>query len=765
MLFRKLLRTMKLYKAQFLSMVLMIALGIGVFVGFNMEWVSIEENMSSFFEETGFADYRIVSEKGFTKEDCEKVSGIAGVQSAARYLSVNVDVKEKSGDNVALTITEDKNVSGFLLMEGEDYDKESEDGIWLSDQYARKNEIGTGDSLTFVYQGMEFQGTVKGLIKSGEYMICVRDESQLMPDFTTYGFAYISPAFYEKESGMDYYPQIHVLSEMERKAFIEQVDQVLGDTPVILTKDETISYSEAKGEAQEGKIMGSILPVLFLLIAVLTMITTMHRIAAKEKTQIGTLKALGFRDKKILRHYTSYAFFIGVVGGAAGILLGYLIAWFIMNPDGAMGTYLDLPEWKLRMPWFCVVILIAILVLLTLIGYLSVKKMLKGTAADALRPYVPQKVKALRIERGRLFHKLSFGTRWNLRDCMRHKSRSAMSLLGIIGCTLLIVCALGMRDTMNAFLDMYYDGALGYESRIYLSENASEEEIEETLEKYQGDWSASLSVQLEEKTVSLDIYGLTHDLVRFPDPDGNYISLETEDSASEEGAYICMRLVDEFDLKPGDEFRVSPYGSDQSYTLKVAGRIRSVSENIVITPEYADEIGISYKTDSVYTNAVKEEIPSQSFIKSVQSKQKIMDSFDTFIAMMNSMIYILVLGAMLLGLIVLYNLGVMSYTERYREMATLKVVGFKDKKIGRLLIGQNMWMTFLGVLIGLPLGIGVLKYLLDKMASEYEMMLVIGLMTCILSIVLTFGVSLLVSFLVARKNRKIDMVEALKGAE
>lgn len=789
MLFRKLLRTMKLYKAQFLSMVLMIALGIGVFVGFNMEWVSIEENMSSFFEETGFADYRIVSEKGFTKEDCEKISGIDGVQNAARYLSVNVDVKEKSGDNVALTITEDKDVSGFLLMEGEDYDKESEDGIWLSDQYARKNEIGTGDSLTFVYQGMEFKGTVKGLIKSGEYMICVRDESQLMPDFTTYGFAYISPAFYERVLGMDYYPQIHLLSETEKKELVEQVDHVLGDTPMILTKDETISYSEAKGEAQEGKTMGSILPVLFLLIAVLTMITTMHRIAAKEKTQIGTLKALGFRDKRILRHYTSYAFLIGVVGCTIGIFLGYQIAWFIMNPNGAMGTYLDLPEWKLRMPWFCVVILIGILILLTLIGYLSVKKMLKGTAADALRPYVPQKVKALLIERGRLFHRLSFGTRWNLRDCMRHKSRSAMSLLGIVGCTLLIVCALGMRDTMNAFLDMYYDGALGYESRIYLSENASEEEIEEVLKKYQGDWSASLNVQLEEKTVSLDIYGVSHDLVKFPDAEGDYISLKTEaiastnadavDSASVsakdsdvvketnsgEGAYICMRLADEFDLKPGDEFSVSPYGSDQSYTLKVAGRIRSVSENIVITPEYADEVGITYKKDSVYTNAVKEDIPSQSFIKSVQSKQKIMDSFDTFIAMMNSMIYILVLGAMLLGLIVLYNLGVMSYTERYREMATLKVVGFKDRKIGRLLIGQNLWMTFLGVLIGLPLGIGVLKYLLDKMASEYEMMLVIGPMTCILSVVLTFGVSLLVSFLVARKNRKIDMVEALKGAE
>lgn len=129
------------------------------------------------------------------------------------------------------------------------------------------------------------------------------------------------------------------------------------------------------------------------------------------------------------------------------------------------------------------------------------------------------------------------------------------------------------------------------------------------------------------------------------------------------------------------------------------------------------------------------------------------------------MILILILAAIVLGVVVLYNLGVMSYTERYREMATLKVVGFRDRKIGKLLIGQNLWVTLLGVLIGLPAGIGVLSYLLSALAQDYEMKLVLGPLTYVLSIVLTFGVSLGVSLLVARKNRNIDMVEALKGAE
>lgn len=122
-------------------------------------------------------------------------------------------------------------------------------------------------------------------------------------------------------------------------------------------------------------------------------------------------------------------------------------------------------------------------------------------------------------------------------------------------------------------------------------------------------------------------------------------------------------------------------------------------------------------------------------------------------------------GAILLGAVVLYNFGIMSYTERYREMATLKVVGFKDKKIGRLLIDQNMWLSPTGVVIEIPLGILTLDYLLKTLAGEYEMSLTVSAVAYIISVMLTFGMSLPVSLMVARKNKKIDMVEALKGAE
>lgn len=759
MLWKKMFRTAWQYKGQFVSMILMVMLGVGMFVGFNMEWTSIEHNMFSFFEEGNFADYRLVDERGYSADELDKIKSIDGVDDAARFLSVDVDVKERDGDTLNLAVTTNFNVSSFVLTSGEKYDETSEDGIWLSDQYAGKNDFKIGDKLTLVYSSLEITGVVKGLIKAPEQMICVRDETQLMPDFSTHGFAYVSPALYKKALKFEYYPQINVKSNLDKTEFSEKVNEALNTTTVILTKDETIAYSQAEGEVSEGKTMGSILPVLFLLIGLLTMITTMHRLTAKEKTQIGTLKALGFHDGKIALHYTSFAFFVAVVGSALGILMGYGVAYFIMNPNGSMGTYLDLPRWQLIFPWFCTLAIILIICALTFIGFLSVKEMLRGSAADALRPYTPKKMKPMAIEKTKTFHKLSFGTRWNMRDIVRHKSRTAMSLIGIIGCTILVLASFGMKDTMNAFLNMYYDNGLNYSSRIYLSESATNDEKQEIIDKYQGDYGASVSVQLEEKTISLDIYNITHDKIRIMDEKTNKIDI------SDDGAYICMRIAEKFGLKAGDKFSVSPFGTDETYDLKVTGIFRSVSENVIITQKYADDLGIEYKIDSVYTDADKKDIEQSSAIKSVQSKQMIMDSFESFLAIMDMMIYLLVGGALLLGIIVLYNLGTMGYTERYREMATLKVVGFRDRKIGRLLAGQNIALSIVGIILGIPLGAWALSYLLKTLASEYEMKMAIGALSYIVTAVITVGMSFLVSLLVARKNKKIDMVEALKGQE
>ena len=764
MLLRKLFRTLWQYKAQFISMVIMVALGIGVFLGFNVEWYSLEVNTRELYEATGFADYRIYSDKGFSSADLEAVKAIKGVDDATRFLSLNVAVKDDT-DTLALTVSENMDVSGILVMQGEPYSADDPDGLWLSDSYAAANGISLGDPLTLTYQRITISGTVRGLVKASEYMICLPDSTQMMPGYSSYGFVYISPAMLERSIPAMYraligslYHQINVKSSLDKPEFVEAADKALGSTRLILSRDETVSWAETQGEVNEGKTMASILPVLFLAIAILTMVTTMHRICASEKTQIGTLKALGFKDRRILVHYSAYALMIGIVGTLLGIAIGYGLGWFIMNPDSAMATYIDVPSWTLHAPRFSWYVIIAINIFLTVIGFLSVRKMLKGTAADALRPYSPKRMKHLKFEETKRFKRLGFGTKWNLRDCVRHKARSLMTLFGIIGCMVLLVGGLGMKDTLDAFLDVFYEQSINYRIRVNLdADNMTPEEGKALAEELEGDWAASRAVQIGDKGYSLEIYSVTRDKVRFADEDMKIIPL------TDDGAYICSRIAREYGLRAGDELSFSPYDSNEHYTVRVAGVLDSMTEGIFMTDAFADKTGISYSVSSVFTD--KTEIPDSPHILNTQSKQSIMDSFDTFMDLMNKMIWLLVIAAVLLGIVVLYNLGVMSYTERYREMATLKVVGFKDAKIGRLLISQNLWLTVLGILIGVPAGIGVLQYLLTALASEYELKLTLGLPTWLVSILLTFGVSLIVGLMVARKNRHIDMVAALKTAE
>ena len=761
MLFKKLLRTIWHYKAQFISMILMVMLGVGVFVGFQGEWYSIERDTHSFYDNTGFADFRLVSKTGYSVSEYEKIKEIDGVKDSSRYLSINTN-ETKENDIISLNVTSNINVSGFLVTSGEKYDENSTDSIWISDQYAKKNNYNLGDEIKLKYGGISLKGIVKGLIKSSEYLICVPDENQVMPDYNKYGFVFISPAMLKKVLGFEFYTEIHVISDMKKNDFIDSANQALSKTNLILSKDEVVSYSEVQGEATEGKTMASILPVIFLSIAILIMATTMQRLTINEKTQIGTLKALGFRDRRITRHYTLFGLFIGIVGSILGIALGYFIAWFIFNPSGSMGTYFDLPSWNIYVPWWTYLVILGIILLMTLISYLSAKNMLKGTAADALKPYTPKAMKRLKIEDSNAWRKLKFATKWNIRDLFRHKARSFMTLFGVFGCMILLVASFLMMDSMVGFVNKFYNGSMNYESEVILKDDITIDKALEIVDYYKTDYSSSTPISYNDEGITMDIYNVSNNYVRFLNNNMNYINLK------DDGIYLGQRLIEKNNLKIGDTIKVSLYGTDKTYEFKIAGTLRTLTKGIIMTEKYAKANSVEYKINRLYTKLKIDEINNNdysNYISTIKSRNDIIKSFDSFMNVMYTMIGALIVLSIILGIVVLYNLGTMSYFERYRELSTLKVVGFKDKKIGKLLITQNLWLTIAGIILGFPIGVWITAILTKALASEYEIKIIFGWMTFVIPLVLVLGVSLFVSFMVSKKNKKINMVEALKVPE
>ena len=754
MLFKKMLRTLRNYKAQFISMIIMIAIGVGVFAGFSGEWYTIKKDSEYFYNLDGFSDYRISNSLGFTESDLEKIKAIDGVDDATLYL--NVETRTKDDDILDICTSSNMDVSGFTVIKGEEYDSENVGGIWLSDMYAKANKIKVDDYIRITFKGYEVALKVKGLVKSSEFLICVLDKTQMMPDYKNSGYGFVTTKSIEMALGSSFYTQINVKSNLDKIEFEKKAFEALGNSYIVLSKDEVVSYSEVQGEINEGRTMACLIPSLFFLIALLTLITTMSRLVSNEKMQIGILKALGFKDRKIIRHYVSYSGFIGICGSVVGIGFGYLLCWYIMNPHGPMGTYFDLPKWNLYIPWYVWVVILAMNLVLLLIGYLSVKHILKGTAADALRPYTPKKMKPLVIEKTKWFHKRRFSFRWNIRDVFRHKARSLMSVFGVIGCTVLLVATFGTKYLLQGFVTDYYDKPMHYEVRINLNEHTPNEKALELATLYEGDLTGSQPIKINEELYYLEVYNLNSGLVNILDIDTKVIK-----EVKNTGAYVPKKTAKELGLKVGDIIEIESFMTKEKYEVEVIEITRSLTGSIVVTSDYADSLNLNYEYNQIYTKT--KTIADNEIISSTQTKKNIIDSFMAIMNVMDTMVVLLALASVILGIVVLYNLGILSYLERYRELATLKVLGFKDKRITSLLVTQNMWMTLFGMILGAPLGVWVLKALMDLLASDYDIKLSLDPRMFIYSFILVLLTSLFVSYMVARKNKYIDMVEALKA--
>lgn len=762
MLFKKILRTFRVYLAQSISMILMITIGVGIFVGFNMEWKTIEYNVDNFFSDCNAADYTIYSDYGFDKTKAEMIEKVEGIDIVSRQLSIDTTYDDAT---LTLNVVDNYKLNTFYLIDGLDYDNSLE-GIWLSDSFAQKKNIKVNDNIDISFKGISLNVKVIGLIKQADYLVCMpQGGSQLLPDFNKYAFFYTNPYTIRSFNVLNY-SKLLVKSSLSKEEVTNKVSEALDSNLLVLDLSQNTSYALADGEKEEGITMSSILPWFFLFIGILSMVTTMDRIARSEKVQIGTLKALGFKNRSIILHYLLFPLLIAALGSILGIILGYGVCYYIMNPNGSMGVYFDMPSWNMKMPWFCILVVLLMDIVLILTGYLSVKRMLKGSASDALKKYIPSKTKALRIEKFKIWNKLSFTSRWNLRDTFHHKARSFMTLFGIVGSMILLFASFAMRDSVKKYIDNYENKILMYETKINLdnSDNIDYDAFNtlarDIAKEYSGDTLSSNSVKYKNETISLNIYNIKNDTYHFINRNNDEIALPSD------GALVCWRLKNENNLKIGDTIKVSFYGSNDELELKVSGFSMSSGEkSIEVSEEYINQIYSKYSINSIFTKELSKNIKDNEIISSKMTKDDVMKSYDTLLDLMDTMLILLIAAAVILGVVVLYNLGLMSYVERYKEFATLKVVGFKNKDISKMMVKQNVWMTIIGIVIGIPLGYLVLKLCLDALASEYEMKIYTGWLTYVMSIVFTFIFSFVVSLIVQRKNRKISMTEALKGNE
>ncbi len=756
MLARKMLRDIAKHKAQFISIFLMAFLGVFVFAGVGGESVGLEVNVNNFYEDTNLADGWIYS-YGINELFMDQVNALGATTQMERQLVVDSVANFSNDPDITLHFVENNTISKFYLLEGEKIDINDSDGVWLDKSFADAKGLKVGDNISFEFEGYEIEKKIRGLGYSPEYVYHA-STSSVIPDFNKIGFAYMSYKAFP-EDNISY----NVL-EVKFDGTPENYNDILsyhmdGYYSSFVERSEHTSVSQFADEMDQHRMMGDIFPVVFILIAMLILLTTMTRIITHQRTQIGILKASGFKNSSIILHYISYGFWLVLAGSILGLILGPMTLPQLFYPS--MSATYKLPSWDPAWSMNFVYVAVLMVLMSLAVSYYSVKSISDEKPADTIKPKVPKISSSGFLEKLSIWKRLSFNVRWNWRDAKRNKFRALMTIIGVIGCSALLVCAFGMYDGMNDLKEWEYNQINHYDSKLVIDENATDSVIDDVAEAVNGEKLMESAIEIEsdngKKSGSLTVLNNSK-LVTPTDYDWNKVEI-ADDEVS-----ISQKMADMLDVNVGDTVKWHIMGSDKWVHTKI-DKIHAdpISQGFIMSADKLEDLDLNYTATSIVTAEHVDK--DYDGVKAANSMANMTSSWDELTESMWLLIYILIFFACLLAVIVLYNLGLLSFTEIEREIATLKVLGFKSGALRRLLLTQNLWFTAVGFILGLPVGYLILSVMWESSGDSFYILPSISLSNFILTAVITFALSIIVNLMFSRKIKKLDMVESLKSGE
>lgn len=790
MLKKKMFRDIKQNLSQFITIFLMVLIGVMVYVGIEAYMDGMTSAADNFYKNNNIQDLNIMG--NLSDKDLDKIKSLDNVKDAEKKLVVNAIDKDDKDKTYLLSFIDSNNISKFHIMDGEKFDVNKK-GAWVDNFYAEKNNLKVGDTIKIKYDTFSLEEKILGLINVPDHIYDVKDESELVPNRENFGFVYLSvneiPENYIKDLVMkemkitdekifdkyvtnfnykEYIPYNYIMVDVNKKKNVtsvkEEIEDNVSNAKAIVKIEDTLSYQRYQGEIDEGASYVGIFSGLFLFIAMLSVITTMTRVVKKQKLQIGTMKALGIKKSKIVMHYVGYGFFVSLAAAIVGIILGkYFIGTFFLNMEM---DYFEVPNGVPVVKPLSYLVALLVVMVVSFITYLTCRKELFKKPAEALRNEVPNvKVSSLNLSTKGIFKKLNFSSKWNLRDILRNKFRTVTAVVGIVGCCMLIVCAFGMLNSMNHFIKLQFEDLYNFNYKLSLKENLKDDELKVLTDKYGDNTSETLTIETKigkEREANTIFVTNAGNLVRFQNENGEFIKVNKNN-----GVYVTRKLAKENNLKVGDTIKWHIYGVNKYYESKIVGLTKDPQvQNLTMTKEYLESLDIDYKPDSLYTNTDLKGVKDIKNVSLVQDINELKNGLESMLSMMKSMIILIIIFAVGLGAIIIYNMGILSYSEKQYQFATLKVLGFSDKKIKKIFVEQNSWITILSIIIGLPTGYYMTSWIFKSViADNYDFSAYINLSTYLIAIVGTYLVSFIVSKMLSKKINKIDMVSSLKANE
>ena len=763
-------RDLKSTVSRLVSVILITAIAVMVYVALGGIVHNVNRFCTQYYETQNIADYWI-SGMGLERSDCRKLSTIPGVSGVQPRITLDAHAADNSSLKLSLYAVPnsyDMNIPYLISGTLPKSDRE----MVLSDEFAKANGLDVGS-----WYEMELSGTgqtlrlqISGLIKSSEH---IRHVTATTPaaDLAHFGFAYLNDTVLSGLMGPNRYNQIclTIADDIDDEALRRQIDAQLGEkaVSVLALKDNLSAYSFL-GTTNDLKPVLNLFPILFFLCAILLMVSNTSRMIENARQEIGTFKALGYYDSTILSYYLLNSILVVLVGFPLGVLFTKPLIKLVVE---ALANGCDLPPFAIVYDfgaWGEAFFITA----LCCIGsaYLVTRTNLKERPAECMRPKPPKSTKPVFPEKiPQLWRRLSFNQKYIIRNTLRNKVRMITCMVGIAFCMALVVSAFGLRDAIVRYTDALTSNQNRYDLIVSLdtyttesqyrrlaastNANAAEFEMMTSCWFYSEDQLTTTTLTVTEDVPSLRLYT--------PYADG-------PTALPADGIVLSEASAKALHVKVGDLLQLRFSGDPKLYPVRVSEIDRSIS-GAYISRSLWRSLGQPYIPTTAYidaadSTAMKAELDRYDFVNSRQPRSAVTDAAAESLSSASLVTYILILFGGGLACVVIYNLGIMSFFEQIRALATLMVLGFHENEIRRLQLSENIIFAVGGILLGLPAGFG-LTFFFVAVLKDLPLIVSTKPISYLLSCVTTLLFAVIVNTVIAHKMRDIDMLGALKSVE
>jgi len=556
--------------------------------------------------------------------------------------------------------------------------------------------------------------------------------------------------------------------------------------------ESVTNYSGLNDDANRIDAIADIFPVFFMLVAALVCLTTMSRMVEEQRTQLGAYKALGYSSEMITRKYFLYSLSASVIGSVSGMII--CTAFFPQIIVKAYTALYQLPKLTITVPWYIPVISFVVsLACTTLVTLITCRNTLKITTAALMRPKAPKLGKKILLEKIKpLWSAFGFQTKITARNLFRYKSRLIMTVIGIGGCMALIVSGLGLQNAISPIVDYQFNDIYNMNVIISLSTQLDEEETEQLTERLTSDGRLTnimYSYEMRGTAKNLDESVLMTDVIIFVPESNEKIadminlrnySTKKNMNLDDSGAILTEKLAKDLGVSVGDSIKYSQNGEE--CIIPVAGIVENyVYHYIYISPKLYTELFKEAPANNVISGIISDEVnndnekldklksdilTSESCVLTVTPTTMASEAMDETLESLNIVILIMIISAGALAFVVVYNLTNINISERIREIATIKVLGFKKGEVNMYVFRENLFMCFLGIVFGALGGYFLAQFMINTIEVDMVMFSRTILPTSyIYASLLTAGFTVLVNLIMMKKMEKISMVESLKAIE